>query len=419
MRHSRWLLLIVAVLMVGLASVAALPAPATGRPLSQAAYWSEVARTPGGAYGWQTLGRWKRVNWDAYSGCGGTSCTFAKYEPGSGVDGNWWMSGFNDTAWSTQGYVDWHTDWTTYGWSPVPEIGPYVWKAGPGWPDGKTDLHRRAFNLSIPVGYTLTAARIKFFSDNRSRWYLNGVLVADLSASFSNIAMLPTAIIAPGSNLLAVAVSNDNFGHNSNPMGIQYILEVYLSPNTPTPIPSPSVTGTATATRTPTPSQTPTSTATNTPTSTATNTPTRTSTPTATNTLTPTPTASQTPTNTPTRTPTPTWTPVPEVILSAQYPRLVQYAPSLGLPAQTLRIAVTGLVTPYLTDLYVTRPDGTMTAWPIVSLSSPFTFGPSESGDVYFGVDQIGVWQAQAIVNGVVSNLVSWETHWLPVHVTR
>ena len=75
---------------------------------------------------------------------------------------------------------------------------------------------------------------------------------------------------------------------------------------------------------------------------------------------------------------------MPEVILSAQYPRLVQYAPSLGLPAQTLRIAVTGLLTPYLTDLYVTRPDGTVVAWPIVSLSSPFAFGPSESGDVLF-----------------------------------
>ena len=438
MRHLRWVILIGATLMaIGLASPP--PTPVVGRPLSQAAYWSEVVRSPGGAYGWQTLGRWKRVNWDAYSGCGGTSCTFAKYEPGSGVDGNWWTSGFNDTAWSTQGYVDWHTDWTTYGWSPVPEIGPYVWKAGTGWPDGRTDLHRRAFNLSIPTGYTLTAARIKFFSDNRSRWYLNGVLVADLSASFSNVAGLPTAIIAPGSNLLAVAVSNDNFGHNSNPMGIQYILEVYLSPNTPTP--------TATATRTPTRTSTPSQT----PTNTATNTPTRTSTPTATNTLTPTPTPSQTPTstatntptstatstpsrtpkatptatptstatNTPTRTPTPTWTPVPEVILSAQYPRLVQYAPSLGLPAQTLRIAVTGLLTPYLTDLYVTRPDGTVAAWPYVSLTSPFIFGPSESGDGYFGVDQIGVWQAQAIVNGVVSNIVNWETLWLPVHVTR
>ena len=155
------------------------------------------------------------------------------------------------------------------------------------------------------------------------------------------------------------------------------------------------------------------------PTPTPTSTPTATRTPTATPTNTATPTATPTPTSTPTPTPTPTATPVPEVILSAQYPRLVQYAPALGLPAQTLRIAVTGVVTPYLTDLYVTRPDGTLAVWPIVSLSSPFAFGPGESGDGYFGVDQIGGWQAQAIVNGVVSNVVGWATRWLPVHVTR
>ena len=108
-----------------------------------------------------------------------------------------------------------------------------------------------------------------------------------------------------------------------------------------------------------------------------------------------------------------------QVILSAQYPRLVQYAPALGLPAQTLRIAVTGLVTPYRTELYVTRPDGTAAAWPWLAVISPFVFGPGESGDRYFGVDQIGSWQAQAIVNGVRSNGVGWETRWLPVHVTR
>ncbi len=219
-------------------------APVSANPLPQAAYWTEVIRTPGGAYGWQTLGRWQRVAHDAYGGCGGTTCSFTPYEPTTGANAQWWTTGFNDAAWSTQGYADWHTDWTTYGWSPVPEIGPYVWKAGPGWLDGVTDLHRRTFSLSIPAGYTLTAARVKFFSDNRSRWYLNGVLVADLNASSANTAALPTASLLPGANLLAVAVSNDNFGHNSNPMGLQYVLEVYLSPNTPTP--------TATATRTPT-----------------------------------------------------------------------------------------------------------------------------------------------------------------------
>ena len=108
-----------------------------------------------------------------------------------------------------------------------------------------------------------------------------------------------------------------------------------------------------------------------------------------------------------------------QVILSEHYPRLVQYAPALGLPAQTLRIAVTGLVTPYLAELYVTRPDGTLMIWPWISMFSPFPFGPGESGDIYFGTDQIGMWQAQVIMNGVGSNLVGWETRWLPVHVTR
>lgn len=427
------------ILIAILLGVMGQPLPSvTAGPLPQAAYWTEVIRTPGGAYGWQSLGRWQRTTHDAYGGCGGTSCSFTPYEPTTGANAQWWTTGFNDAAWSTQGYADWHTDWTKYGWSPVPEIGPYVWKAGPGWLDGVTDLHRRTFTLSMPAGYTLTAARVKFFSDNRSRWYLNGVLVADLSASFANTAALPTASLLPGANLLAVAVSNDNFGHNANPMGLQYVLEVYLSPNTPTP--------TATATRTPT--RTPTSTATNTPTSTPTRTPTSTSTATATRTQTPTSTSSatatatatrtptatatststatrtptSTPSQTPTRTSTPTatWTPAPvKVILSAQYPRLVQYAPAIGLPAQTLRIAVTGLVTPYLTSLFVTRPDGTVAAWPIVAMISPYAFGPAESGDTYFGVDQIGMWQAQASVNGTASNVVSWTTVWLPVHVTR
>ncbi len=64
--------------------------------------------------------------------------------------------------------------------------------------------------LSIPAGYTLSGARLKFPSDNRSRWYLNGVLVADLNSSFANTVAVSTSSLVPGANLLAVAVSNAN-----------------------------------------------------------------------------------------------------------------------------------------------------------------------------------------------------------------
>jgi len=73
-----------------------------------------------------------------------------------------------------------------------------------------------------------------------------------------------------------------------------------------------------------------------------------------------------------------------------------------------LQIAVTGLVTPYRAEVYETRPDGAIVVWPWVSLSSPFDFGPTESGDRYFGVEQTGLSQAQVVVNGAVSNGVRW-----------
>jgi hypothetical protein len=382
--------LLVSAILIGLV-LNPISSVAGGR-LQQTAYWTELIRSPGGAYGWQTLGHWLRTAYDAYNGCGGTSCSFTPYEPTTGANAYWWTSGFNDTAWSTQGYVDWHNDWTKYSWSPVPEIGRYVWKAGSGWPSGATDLHRRAFTLSIPAGYTLSGARLKFFSDNRSRWYLNGVLVADLNSSFANTVSLSTASLVSGSNLLAVAVSNDNFAPNGNPMGLQYVLEIYLIPSTATP------TGTATATRTAT--------------STATRTPTATSTSTAT--------PSRTPTSTYTATATPTWTPAPiSVQLSAQYPRLVLYAPSIGLPAQTLQTKVSGLLPPYAPTFYVMAPDGTLLVLPHAASTSSFNFGPSEAGDMHFGVSQVGMWQAQVVVSGTLSNSVSWEVLWLPVHVTR
>jgi len=48
-----------------------------------------------------------------------------------------------------------------------------------------------------------------------------------------------------------------------------------------------------------------------------------------------------------------------------------------------------------------------------------FVFEPSEAGEVHFGVNQVGTWQAQVVVSGTLSNIVVWEVLWLPVHVTR
>jgi len=107
------------------------------------------------------------------------------------------------------------------------------------------------------------------------------------------------------------------------------------------------------------------------------------------------------------------------VQLRAQYPRLVLYAPSIGLPAQTLHATVSGLLPPYAATFYVIRPDSTVLVFSHMATTNSFDFGANEAGDVYFGVSQVGSWQAQAVISGTPSNLVAWEVLWLPVHVTR
>jgi hypothetical protein len=98
---------------------------------------------------------------------------------------------------------------------------------------------------------------------------------------------------------------------------------------------------------------------------------------------------------------------------------LVLYAPAIDLPAQTLHTTVSGLTPPYAPTFYVTAPDGTLLVLPHTANTTPFSFGPSETGDMYFGVSQVGTWQAQVVVSSTLSNAVAWEVLWLPVHVTR
>jgi len=213
--------------------------------------WTEVARSPGLENGWQTLGRWRRVSHaqggDAYPGCIGATdpgCVYHPYEPTTGSNASWWTVGYNDSAWSAQGYVDWNSAWTTYGWTPIATIGEHIWKAEPGWPAGTTDLHRRTFEIA--QGCSILDARLTLFSDNTSRWYINGTLVAQSEASASRLVTIPIAPFHSGSNLFAVQVSNDHVSLINNPFGIQYILEVQLLCGNP----APSLTTTATVSAT-------------------------------------------------------------------------------------------------------------------------------------------------------------------------
>ena len=306
----------------GLIPRAYLPLVARSEPptVEPPAEWTEVVRSPVdiSGTGWQAPGQWRRVGWQAYHigavtgpicwSASDPGCTYYPYEPTNGPEGNWWKESYDASGWRTPGIVDWNRQWDRYGWTPIPAIGKHVSKAEPGWPNGVTDLLRRNFNIQI--GCTVGDAQIKLFSDNTSRWYINGTLVAESQASSGTVRRISTTPFLAGSNLLAVQVSNDNVSPDNNPMGVQYILEVKLRcrPISPTPTTTRTPTSTPTSTLTNTP--TPTSTPTNTPTGTLTNTPT----PTATPTKTPTPTSTSTSTPTPTK--TPTVTPDPHLQLS-------------------------------------------------------------------------------------------------------
>jgi hypothetical protein len=201
--------------------------------------------------------------------------------------------------------------------------------------------------------------------------------------------------LTPGQvyDFYVVAVSED--GCISPPISASFQV---CSP-TPTPTPTRTPTPTATPTRTPTPTATPT----------------RTPTPTATPTRTPTPTG--TPTPTPTETPTPV---TGSVVLSARYPKLIYYGPHLGQPAQVLDVVVSGGSPPYPAVFWVAPPGQPYQAMPAyTAMSSAFSYGPLESGDLMFGVNEKGTWRAWVEVAGIASNEVSWETNWYPVHVTR
>jgi hypothetical protein len=158
------------------------------------------------------------------------------------------------------------------------------------------------------------------------------------------------------------------------------------------------------------------STDTPTPTDTPTHTPSPTVPPSSTPTQTPTP----SPTSTPSPTPTPTTPPVTDVTLTRDYAYLVCYGPLYwGLPAQTLHVAVNGGSPPHDATFSIVAPSGAYSLLPYTAGSSTFSYGPLQVGNPYFGVDETGTWQAWVVVEGILSNVVTWETRCYRVHRSR
>ncbi len=149
-------------------------------PIIMKTGWTELARSPGGSYGSQTLGRWRRVSWDAYRGCPNAAlCPYFPFEPTNpsdptwGSEANWWTEGYNDSSWSMQGWVHWSTVWELPQWHAISAIGPYAWSAEQPQISQQTDLHRR----QVTLNFKAINARITVFSDNDSTWYINGHMV--------------------------------------------------------------------------------------------------------------------------------------------------------------------------------------------------------------------------------------------------
>jgi hypothetical protein len=188
--------------------------------------WNEVMRTPGGSYGPGAWGRWKYLSNYGYS-C--PAVVLEVYRPTSGTDAYWWTAAYDDSAWSSTGYVVWNDTWPVWGFNPLPSIGSYAWNGtapccGTGYADAyfdpdSTALHRKTF--TVDDAYLIDRGRLHVFSDNQAIFYVNGHGVGDTSN-------IPGSWFRPGgTNVLAVQVSNDCTPNNM--MGIQYVLEVYYS----------------------------------------------------------------------------------------------------------------------------------------------------------------------------------------------
>jgi len=215
-RYAVAVLLALFLLGLGLAGVVqAKPALATAM----------VVESPHGTTGRLTWGRWKQAPGDQGSPW--------PYEPSGGSDAGWWTPAFSPSGWdrSDAARVLWHGQWHSgSSWYPwIPEIGEHALRADDMDRNQNWMWRGDPFDFSLPpAGYEISSVQLTVWSDNATRWYLNGHVVVDRHDGPAHTYSVPLDLLQPSGNLLAVYHRNDY-----NPAGFQYRLAATLPPVAP------------------------------------------------------------------------------------------------------------------------------------------------------------------------------------------
>jgi len=184
-----------------------------------------VVESPHGSTGRLTWGRWKQAPGDDGSPW--------PYEPSGGSDAGWWTPGFSPSGWdrSDAARILWHGQWDSgSSWYPwIPEIGEHALRADDMDHNQNWMWRGDPFDFPPPpAGYEISSVQLTVWSDNATRWYLNGSLVVGQHGGPAHTYPVPIDLLQPSGNLLAVYHRNDY-----NPAGFQYRLATTLQPVAP------------------------------------------------------------------------------------------------------------------------------------------------------------------------------------------
>jgi hypothetical protein len=216
--HRRVLAALLALFLLGVTLVRVVQA----RPMLATAM---LVESPHGSTGRLTWGWWKQAPGDDGSPW--------PYEPSGGSDAGWWTPGFSPSGWdrSDAARVLWHGQWHSgSSWYPwIPEIGEYALRAD-GMGHNQNWMWRSdPFDFSPPpAGYEISSVQLTVWSDNATRWYLNGSLVVGQHGGPAHAYPVSIDLLQPSGNMLAVYHRNDY-----NPAGFQYRLTLVLQPVAP------------------------------------------------------------------------------------------------------------------------------------------------------------------------------------------